>query len=68
MKRWKEWHKLHFVLSIPFFSLSKLHLLSFSISANYMEMYESRMPEGFKEKKPEKGGMSAVKLKTVYNR
>ena len=31
-------------------------------SASYMEMYESRVPEGFMEKKPEMGGVSAVKV------
>ena len=31
-------------------------------SASYMEMYESRIPEGFMEKKPEMGGVSAVKV------
>ncbi|MBR4049548.1 MAG: hypothetical protein IKK09_03545 [Clostridia bacterium] len=31
-------------------------------SASFMEMYESRIPEGFMEKKPEMGGVSAVKI------
>ena len=31
-------------------------------SATYMEAYESRIPEGFIEKKPEMGGVSAVKV------
>ena len=31
-------------------------------SATYMETYESRIPEGFIEKKPEMGGVSAVKV------
>ena len=31
-------------------------------SASYMEMYESRIPEDFMEKKPEMGGVSAVKI------
>ena len=31
-------------------------------SASYMEMYESRIPEGFMEKKPEMGGVSAVRV------
>ena len=31
-------------------------------SASYMEMYESRIPEGFMEKKPEMGGVSAVRI------
>ena len=31
-------------------------------SATYMETYESRIPEGFMEKKPEMGGVSAVKV------
>lgn len=31
-------------------------------SATYMETYESRMPEGFMEKKPEMGGVSAVRI------
>ena len=31
-------------------------------SASYMEMYESRIPEGFMEKKPEMGGVSAIKI------
>ena len=31
-------------------------------SASYMEMYESRIPEGFIEKKPEMGGVSAVRV------
>ena len=31
-------------------------------SATYMEAYESRIPEGFMEKKPEIGGVSAVKI------
>ena len=31
-------------------------------SASYMEMYESRIPEGFMEKKPEMGGVSAVMI------
>ena len=31
-------------------------------SASYMEMYESRIPEEFMEKKPEMGGVSAVKI------
>ena len=31
-------------------------------SATYMEAYESRIPEGFMEKKPEIGGVSAVKV------
>ena len=31
-------------------------------SATYMESYESRMPEGFMEKKPEMGGVSAVRI------
>ena len=32
-------------------------------SATYMETYESRIPEGFMEKKPEMGGVSAVRIK-----
>ena len=32
-------------------------------SATYMETYESKIPEGFMEKKPELGGVSAVKIK-----
>ena len=32
-------------------------------SATYMEAYESKIPEGFMEKKPELGGVSAVKIK-----
>ena len=32
-------------------------------SASYMEMYESRIPEEFMEKKPEMGGVSAVTIK-----
>lgn len=31
-------------------------------SATYMESYESKIPEGFMEKKPEMGGVSAVKI------
>lgn len=31
-------------------------------SATYVEMYESRIPEGFMEKKPELGGVSAVRI------
>ena len=31
-------------------------------SATYMEAYESRIPEGFMEKKPEMGGVSAMKV------
>ena len=31
-------------------------------SASYMEMYKSRIPEGFMEKKPELGGVSAVRI------
>ena len=31
-------------------------------SATYMEAYESRIPEGFMEKKPEMGGVSAVRI------
>ena len=31
-------------------------------SASYMEAYESRIPEGFMDKKPEMGGVSAVKV------
>ena len=31
-------------------------------SATYMESYESKMPEGFMEKKPEMGGVSAVRI------
>ena len=33
-------------------------------SATYMESYESKIPdEGFMEKRPEMGGISAVKIK-----
>ena len=32
-------------------------------SATSMEAYESRIPEGFMEKKPEMGGVSAVRIK-----
>lgn len=32
-------------------------------SATYVESYESRMPEGFMEKKPEMGGVSAVRIR-----
>ena len=32
-------------------------------SASYMEMYESSIPEEFMEKKPEKGGVSAVRIR-----
>lgn len=32
-------------------------------SASFVEMYESRIPVGFMEKKPELGGVSAVKIK-----
>ena len=32
-------------------------------SATYMESYENKIPEGFMEKKPEMGGVSAVRLK-----
>ena len=32
-------------------------------SATYMESYESKIPEGFMEKKPEMGGVSAVKIR-----
>ncbi len=31
-------------------------------SATYMESYESMIPEGFMEKKPEMGCVSAVKI------
>ena len=31
-------------------------------SATYMESYENKMPEGFMEKKPEMGGVSAVMI------
>lgn len=31
-------------------------------SATYFEAYESRMPEGFMEKKPELGGVSAARI------
>lgn len=31
-------------------------------SATYVESYESRMPESFMEKKPEMGGVSAVRI------
>ena len=31
-------------------------------SATYMESYENKIPEGFMEKKPEMGGVSAVRL------
>ena len=31
-------------------------------SATYMESYENKMPEGFMEKKPEMGGVSAVRM------
>ena len=31
-------------------------------SASFMEMYESRIPEGFMEKKPEMGGVSAMRI------
>lgn len=31
-------------------------------SATYMESYENKMPEGFMEKKPELGGVSAVRI------
>ena len=31
-------------------------------SATYMESYENKMPEGFMEKKPEMGGVSAVRI------
>ena len=32
-------------------------------SASFMEMYESRISEGFMEKKPEMGGVSAVRIR-----
>jgi len=32
-------------------------------SATYMESYEDKIPEGFMEKKPEMGGVSAVRIK-----
>ena len=32
-------------------------------SASYLEMYEGRIPEGFMKKKPEMGGVSAVRIK-----
>ena len=32
-------------------------------SATYMESYENKIPEGFMEKKPEMGGVSAVRIK-----
>ena len=31
-------------------------------SATYMEAYESRIPEGFMEKKPDMGGVSTVRI------
>lgn len=31
-------------------------------SASFMEMYENRIPEGFMDKKPEMGGVSAVRM------
>ena len=31
-------------------------------SATYMESYESKIPDGFMEKKPEMGGVSAVRI------
>ena len=31
-------------------------------SASYVEAYESRVPEGFMVKKPEMGGVSAVRI------
>ena len=31
-------------------------------SATYMESYEGKIPEGFMEKKPEMGGVSAVRI------
>ena len=33
-------------------------------SATYFEAYESKIPEGYMEKKPEMGGVSAVKIRT----
>ena len=31
-------------------------------SATYMESYENKIPDGFMEKKPEMGGVSAVRM------
>ena len=31
-------------------------------SATYMESYEGKIPDGFMEKKPEMGGVSAVRI------
>ena len=41
---------------------SEQNISAYLGSASYMEMYESRIPEGFMEKKPELGGVSAVRI------
>ena len=63
---WKEWHKLHFDLSIPFFSLSKLHLLSFSGSAInlYVDIRKKPSESFFLYKKRLLSGFSLIAVLT----
>ena len=42
--------------------ISKTNLSAYFDSATYIEIYENKIIDGFMEKKPEMGGVSAVRL------
>ena len=42
--------------------ISRTNISAYLGSATYMEAYESRIPEGFMDKKAEMGGVSAVRI------
>lgn len=43
--------------------MPRTNISAYLDSATYMESYESKIPEGFMEKKYEMGGVSAVRIK-----
>ena len=42
--------------------IPKTNISAYLGSATYMEAYESKIPEGFMDKKAEMGGVSAVRI------
>ena len=43
--------------------IPKTNISAYLGSATYMESYEDKIPDEFMEKKPEMGGVSAVRIK-----
>ena len=63
MKKLKAPSPRELNLFLLFIRRQRTNISAYLGSATYMEAYESKIPEGFMEKKPEMGGVSAVRIK-----